>query len=803
MTRDAHDQLQRLRVKMGFITRDLAQLEPIDGRYEVVEEVAMGGMGKVYLVRDLRFESGKALVALKLVASPDPALRDRLWREAHALLSLRKSKHVVPVYDIGRRDDDIYFTMRHVAGGTLRDWQVGKSLPELLDAYLLAAQGLVDAHGCGIVHRDFKPENVLIEGPDVLVADFGLAAAIASPTFADVAGEPARPALAPANVTLGGTLPYMAPEQFAGEPADAKTDQFAFCVALWEACAGCLPWTWKRREEQLEAMRRPAQAQRPIPAWLRSVLLRGMAFERSARFPDVATLVRQIEQGRGRRSRAFTLGMLGLGLVGAAAFGMCVAYEPPESCESFAATIDEHWPREVELDVVGRKRIDELASVWRARASSLCVDEVAPPSTDAERRCMESWLVSLDAVLDAPPPANMAIEVIENLAPGESYCEMQRIGLDDHVQRELERARVASMSGDHSEAMAALARAEQRADELADAEAEGLARAEVELVRIELLTRAGHDDEARAALAGADAATQRFQEPRAELMLAWARYLALAGSNADLHDAELHYREGKGLIGVAPSGLREAALLETRGQIDRALGRYVAAAEVFEQAASSYDRLGRPLHAIRARQNAGAVAQESGDYPQAERIYRGVLSTLPPGGESSLAALNTRFELAEVLKLQQYERDEHSCTEALAQLEIIAASERGDRAAETHGRALQIIGELGCAAELEPWASRAEVALVSVEDAGLHAQIEVQLALALLFVADPRGERRVLELLVRRELRETPYFALLLGEWLKWLAEQGRCEELHTWLREAATSPDSIDCTPANPRTRP
>jgi serine/threonine protein kinase len=799
MTRDAHDQLQRLRVTMGFISRDDAHLEPIDGRYEVVKEVAVGGMGQVYLVRDTRFDTPDALVALKLVASKDPVLQDRLWREAHALLSLRKSKHVVPVYDVGRRGDDIYFTMRHVEGGTLRAWQVDKALPELLDAYLLAARGLSDAHACGIVHRDFKPDNVLVEGQDVLVADFGLAALVA-----EEPSEPPSPelALARPHVTLGGTLPYMAPEQLAGEPADAKTDQFAFCVALWEASCGCLPWTWKRRDEQLERMAQPPRAERAIPAWLRRILLRGMALERRDRFPDMTALVEALERGRGRRARFAMFGVGLLGLAAATGLGMCITYEPPEACASFVAEIDEHWPRAVELDPRLRAGVDELAAQWRERAAELCVEGLAPPPTADERRCMTTYLASLDGLLDAPPRADWTTEVLEWLTPSSSYCELTRIGLDDEVQRALMRARIDSVSGRRREAEATLASAEQRVAQLPAPTHE---QAELDLVRLELLARVGSDAEVRAAHARADASTRGSAEARTDLVLMWARYLGLHGAPSEKHTAEHLYYVGFGRLDEHPQGLREAVVDETRGQVERGLGRLDAAVVAFRAAAVVYGELDRPAHAKRALQNAGAVAQEQGAHAEARRLYELILSDVDVDDPSD-AVLHARFELADVLRAQASLLSESDCAPALEQLERVVAHGRPQLRLRALGRGAQIIGELGCEdVPLDPWVERADASLNDAEDAQVRAHVEYLVALLLLYREDPRGEPRVLELLRRTDFRASDSFEGLRASWFDWLIEHARCDELRVWQADPATPPEfrTLDCPRPEPTETP
>ena len=274
------------------------------GRFEVIGELGRGGMGTVLAAHDPRLERR---VALKLVA-PAPRSADggteartRLLREAQAMARLRHP-NVVSVFEAGEHGGQIYLAMEEVGGGTLRsavaalhrggvpDWQA------VLALFGAAARGLAAAHAAGLVHRDFKPENVLVDrGGRVAVGDFGLVApeATAAPAAA-AADTPLYQRVTTADVVLG-TPAYMAPEQGQGRPVDGRADQFSFCVALYEALYGELPFAGGSREryhaEILAGRVRPPRRDRRVPTWLHQVLARGLRADPAARYESMEELL--------------------------------------------------------------------------------------------------------------------------------------------------------------------------------------------------------------------------------------------------------------------------------------------------------------------------------------------------------------------------------------------------------------------------------------------------------------------------------------------------------------------------------
>jgi serine/threonine protein kinase len=265
-------------------------------------------------------------VALKLLKRADAALTERLVREARSMAQVNHP-NVVTVYEVGEAEDGTMFiAMELVTGQSLRDWQAKTtpSIPERVAAYISAGRGLAAAHAAGIVHRDFKPDNVLV-GDDgrVRVTDFGLAAAKPGASGA------ITPHIGDVNLTTSGSVlgtpAYMAPEQFTGGNVDSRTDQFNFCVALYEALYGERPFDGKTFTELGDNVMfgriRPAPATARISRALREILIRGLAVKPGDRFPTMNDLITVLGRDRARPWRRTAIvaaafaGVLALGLV--------------------------------------------------------------------------------------------------------------------------------------------------------------------------------------------------------------------------------------------------------------------------------------------------------------------------------------------------------------------------------------------------------------------------------------------------------------------------------------------------------
>ncbi|MEM7160704.1 MAG: serine/threonine-protein kinase [Myxococcota bacterium] len=318
------------------------------GRFLVLRCIGSGGMGQVYAAYDPRLDRRVALKVLH--EGQNPGYDPRLIREAQALARL-SHPNVVAVFDVGVHDGRLFVAMEFVEGQTLRDWlrqhPLGRPgrLEVVHDLLLQAGEGLAAAHRAGLVHRDFKPSNVLI-GDDgrVRVADFGLvrvqgreepksdAETMAGvvPFAAFEQGTLTRPG------SVVGTPAYMAPEQFSSAQINPACDQFGFCVTAWEALFGMRPFGGDTAPEMLDAMRRGRvewpEGVAPGLGWV-VALRKGLAFDPSKRFHGMEALLETLRSSRadgahevrGRQRWIWLSVLLAAGLaIGAASFTLMI-----------------------------------------------------------------------------------------------------------------------------------------------------------------------------------------------------------------------------------------------------------------------------------------------------------------------------------------------------------------------------------------------------------------------------------------------------------------------------------------------
>ncbi len=293
-------ELERLRGAVRAQLFDRPAEVPVVGRYLLQRCIGHGGMGIVYVARDQ--ELGRE-VAIKLLRAELASDDRRLAEEARALARLAHP-NVVTVFDVGVHEGQRFIAMEYVAGDTLRRWLgAPRTLREVLQVFAGAGRGLQAAHAVGLVHRDFKPDNVLV-GDDgrPRVLDFGLArppdGARSQPPVLAPGLDPLGTQLTAAGQVLG-TPAYMAPEQYLGEPADAKSDQFSFAVALYHAVYGERPFEGDDPQAlALSIVRgrlRPIVPRYPVPDWLERLLERALMVDAQQRFASMHELVGLIE----------------------------------------------------------------------------------------------------------------------------------------------------------------------------------------------------------------------------------------------------------------------------------------------------------------------------------------------------------------------------------------------------------------------------------------------------------------------------------------------------------------------------
>jgi predicted Ser/Thr protein kinase len=296
------------------------------GRFELLETIGEGGMGVVYRARD---EVLSRDVAIKMVrGTPSGERRTRLLREAQAMAKL-SHPNLVTIYDAGIEDGDVYLCMELVRGRSLSQWldQETRSFSEILQVYLAAGRGLEAAHAAGIVHRDFKPSNVLIaDDGSVQVTDFGVALFDGAADTGDVSSVDVR--LTQTGVALGTPL-YMSPEQHQAQRVDARTDQFSFAIALAEGVYGEAPFSGESRAELASAVsnRDPnLPDDGAAPGGLERVLRRALKRTPDERYPSMTELLSALTALTEKRSRVgLTVAAVGAAAVAAAAVVLLIS----------------------------------------------------------------------------------------------------------------------------------------------------------------------------------------------------------------------------------------------------------------------------------------------------------------------------------------------------------------------------------------------------------------------------------------------------------------------------------------------
>ena len=383
----------------------------IDGSYRVVRRLGAGGMGVVYLTEDL--DLGRA-VAIKLTTGGTSVRQlERMWREARMMARL-SHPNVVSVYEVGAFRGLLFIAMEYLDGGTVREWLAHKERrwSEIVDVFLGAGRGLAAAHAVGVIHRDFKPDNVLISADGwARVADFGLAQPLDDEGSVSEAEENATNDLLTRTGSIVGTPAYMAPEQWRGEPVDARADQFSFCAALFEALYGERPFAGAKvdalRDAICEGRVREPQRGREVPARLQRILRRGLSADREDRYPSIEELLEDLAARPW--SRWWLVGGGVLLLATSAAVSAAMQREP--LCEGGEDQLTRQWSAETRDEVraalsgLGKafaadafERVDaplaEYAAQWDAAFLTACEarhirDELSPQLYDQQIACLD------------------------------------------------------------------------------------------------------------------------------------------------------------------------------------------------------------------------------------------------------------------------------------------------------------------------------------------------------------------------------------------------------------------------------
>jgi tetratricopeptide (TPR) repeat protein/predicted Ser/Thr protein kinase len=412
------------------------------GRFAVLSRLGAGGMGVVFSAYD---EELDRRVAIKLLRTgegsrSDTLGRTRLLREAQAMARINHP-NVIAVYDVGTQGGGVFVAMEFVRGRTLGGWARAEVRPwrVILDTYAQAARGLAAAHAMGLTHRDFKPDNAMIgEDGRVRVLDFGLARSASDTAELAAtrgASDPAAPDAAPEHERISqrltmtgaimGTPAYMPPEQWHGSAVDARSDQYSWCVAVWEALYGERP----HRGETLGALCKAVLAgeiaapdRRDVPRFVEVALRRGLSVAPADRFPSMEALLRVIEDDPRVRARRLGGGVLGFAAAVVAAAAWWFAPRPTEEapCSSaplrVQAVFDDRSRAAITRSFVetgigfapraaagALAEIDEYGGKWATMHREVCLahraGEVSDELLDLRMQCLDRRLGEVAAVV--------------------------------------------------------------------------------------------------------------------------------------------------------------------------------------------------------------------------------------------------------------------------------------------------------------------------------------------------------------------------------------------------------------------
>ncbi len=421
---------------------------PRIGRFAVLRKLGEGGMGVVYAAYDEQLDRKVALKLLRGKATNE-GRKHRLVREAQGLARL-SHPNVVQVYDDGVQGDDAFIVMEYVDGTTLSDWlKTPHARREILAVFDAAGRGLAAAHHKGLVHRDFKPDNVMITREGVVkVMDFGLVHEASSEAEAQVrvgkmhesselgVEQSLRISALSTDLTatgaLMGTPAYMSPEQFGGRRTDARTDQFSFCVALWEALCGERPFAGGTFGELCLAVTQGQRREPPrgkLTRHLRRTLERGLAGKVEARWPSMDALLAELAKNPARRVMITSLVVaplvLALGSWQAWRIDRAQAHaEALAACEAEAGAIEADWTPERRHAIAERfhatglpyaddawlrseRLLDSYASEWTRVRGETCLVALEPATASAPfdagevAACLDERRAALQAFLAA------------------------------------------------------------------------------------------------------------------------------------------------------------------------------------------------------------------------------------------------------------------------------------------------------------------------------------------------------------------------------------------------------------------
>jgi len=655
-------------------------------QFVVLEELGAGGMGVVLAAYDPNLDRKVAIKVLRSdrgAAARGPVASARLLREAQALAKL-SHPNVITIYEVASRGGRVALVMEYIDGPTLTEWLADgdSDWREVVSAFWQAGSGLAAAHAAGLVHRDFKPDNVLVgKQGRVRVTDFGLVSSAAAsadgPPDTDATTRPI-PSAADSSSTLTcegalvGTVAYMAPEQFKRLPADAKADQFSFCVALYEGLYGERPFEGESYAELRDAVRdervKDPPSGRDVPGWVRELVLRGLRADPAKRHSSMDALLDALERDPRQRRVRIAVGATVVGLAAITVFALTRmgGPSPVAVCAGAADLPGGVWDSEVrervrtsfaetkrphsaETLALVEAEMDRRVAAWTAARVEVCEathvrGEQSDQLMDLRIHCLDRRLGELRALTalfgEKPDPklVDKAMTALSRTTPLAVCDDAEALLAETPLPEEPNaRARVAELRTRLDQVLA-LQRAGRYQEGIEQATALATesdtidyppVRAETLHLLAALMARASDPKLAEKALyealqASADARKHRLVAD------AWIELLLLVGSRQGQHERALALRP-TAQAAVAQAGGQEghrARLASSLGLVLAAKGDQAAAREQHELALAIQERLlgsDHPRVAMSLGNLANALA-EQGMYAEARQHYERALT---------------------------------------------------------------------------------------------------------------------------------------------------------------------------------
>lgn len=634
------------------------------GRYTVVERVGAGASGVVFKAFDEELERLVAIKVLSRDVTRDDKLRALALREGKSLAKL-SHPHVVGIHEVGEHRGSLYFVMEFVRGGDLARWIAEQDRTKTDHAaramalMVEAGRGLAAAHRAGIIHRDFKPANVLVaQDGRAKVADFGLARAdpeagsAVETTQGDSSTGPSTE-----EGYLAGTRAYMAPERFTGEPASERTDQFAFCVAAWEALSGERPWS---RRPWAESEAPAVHIDGRLDPKVRKVLERGLARDPQERWPSMDALLERLVPKASWLSSTLGRGALALGIGGAA---IAAAMRPETRCTGATDKMAELWTQsradqvQSQVETLGlpfardawsrfRTDIDAYAEQWAQMHTDTCEATVVRKEQSEAimelrmgclRQAHQALASTLRAIEDPDREVMMRTHRLLEGLPKLSTCEnVELLQADVRPPAEEDKAAVEEARGQLADAGALMrsAKYEEAAAVLEQAAPAMLAidypplDGELAFRRGQHAIHVGKFEEAVVQLRVALDSATRLNRPVASIEAAID--LSDASIQLSKHESAQVYSDRIESLARRPNmpPEYEIAAHDRRGAVLRAIGKSDDALAEFQKAKSIAVEVFGAEHVETSLplSNLAAVLYDNGDWPAAVEAYEEVLA---------------------------------------------------------------------------------------------------------------------------------------------------------------------------------